>query len=122
MIALQCSQATYVCGFKAWLELGDRVRKGERAIRILAPQKVRLASDEQTEDDVEETRIFFRAIPVFDRSQVDALPDRDPAPLEPPREPITGNSHAHLIPPLDVLAGELGFRVEERDDTGPGGG
>jgi N-terminal domain of anti-restriction factor ArdC len=29
--ALQCPQATYVCGFKAWLELGYCVRKAERA-------------------------------------------------------------------------------------------
>jgi hypothetical protein len=55
---------------------------------------------------------------VFDRSQVEPLPDRDGAPLEPPSAPITGDSHAHLIPSLDALAAELGYRVCERDDTG----
>jgi hypothetical protein len=72
--------------------------------------------------EAERARVFFRAVPVFDRSQVDPLPDRDPAPLEPPSEPITGDSHGHLIAPLDALAGELGYRVQERDDTGPAGG
>jgi hypothetical protein len=46
LIALQCPQATYVCGLRAWLELDYCVRKDERAIRILAPMKVRLADDD----------------------------------------------------------------------------
>ena len=126
LIALQCPHATYVCGFKAWLELGYCVRKGERAIRILDPMKVALAdNDPAAQEDAgedERARVFFWAVPVFDHSQVDPLPDRDPAPLEPPSEPITGDSHAHLIAPLDALAGELGYRVQERDDTGAAGG
>jgi hypothetical protein len=43
------------------------------------------------------------------RGQVDPLPDRVQAPLEPPREPITGDSHAHLFVPLDALASELSY-------------
>jgi hypothetical protein len=61
--------------------------------------------------DQAETRLFFRVVPVFDRRQVDALPDREQAPLEPPREPITGDSHAQLLEPLETLAAELGYRV-----------
>jgi antirestriction protein ArdC len=127
MIALQCPHASYVCGFRPWLELGYCVRKGERAIRILAPMKVRLADDDPAggaggEPDDERSRVFFRAVPVFDRSQVDPLPDREPTPLEPPREPITGDSHAHLIGPLDALAAELGYDVHERADTGAADG
>ena len=97
-----------------------------RAIRILAPMKVKLADDDPaTANDRgndEPARVFFRAVPVFDRSQVEPLPDRDPAPLEPPSAPITGDSHAHLIPSLDTLAAELGYRVCERTDTGAAGG
>jgi hypothetical protein len=95
MIALQCPQATYVCGFRAWTELGYCVRKGERAIRILAPMKVRLAADDPSKvngDGEDDERVFFRAVPVFDRSQVEPLPDREPAPLQPPTESITGDS------------------------------
>lgn len=34
--------------------------------------------------------------------------------LEPPIEPITGDSHAHLLDPLTRLAAGLSFRVERR--------
>jgi hypothetical protein len=78
LIALQRPEASYVCGFKAWIELGYCVRKGERAIRILAPMKVKLADDDPaTSDDGgndEPAQVFFRAVPVFDRSQVEPLP------------------------------------------------
>jgi len=37
LVALQAPGATYVAGFRAWLGLGYCVRKGERALRILAP-------------------------------------------------------------------------------------
>src|SRR4051812_611401 len=73
LIALACPHASYVAGFKAWLELGYCVRKGERAIWILAPLPVKRRDDEDDERTAE-TRTFFRAVPVFDRSQVDPLP------------------------------------------------
>src|SRR5438552_3313785 len=41
LIALQRPDATYVAGFRAFLKLNRCVRKGERAIRILAPMSVR---------------------------------------------------------------------------------
>jgi len=51
------------------------------------------------------------------------LPGVEPVPLSPPAEPIEGDSHAHLIAPLQRLGHELGYRVEHRDlpDDGPGG-
>jgi hypothetical protein len=120
LIAHQRSDAAYVCGFRAWIELGYCVRKGECAIRILAPQKV-LHDDAADCEDEAETQLFVRVVPVFDRAQVDPLPDRDQAPLEPLREPITGDSHARLLEPLEALACELGYRVTYRD-TGPADG
>jgi antirestriction protein ArdC len=109
LIAHQRPDATYVYGFRAWIELGYCVRKGERAIRILAPQTVRLHDEHaDSEHDQAETRLFFRVVPVFDRGQVDPRPDRDQAPLQPPREPITGDSQAHLLEPLETLTSELG--------------
>src|SRR4051812_623080 len=41
LIALACPQATFVAGFRAWLELGYCVREGERAIRIMAPMAIK---------------------------------------------------------------------------------
>lgn len=40
LIAFQCPHATHVAGFRRWLELGRGVRKGEKAIRILAPRSL----------------------------------------------------------------------------------
>jgi hypothetical protein len=112
---------TYVVGFRAFLALNRCVRKGEKAIKILAPVAVkeRDANGEETG----EKRIFFRTVPVFDVSQTEPLPGTEPVPLRPPAQPIQGASHAQLIAPLEDLARELGYWVEIRDlpDHGPGG-
>ena len=127
LIALQCPRATYVDGFRAFLKLNRGVRRGERAIRILAPMSVRKAEAEQREADSlpsgeEPTRIFFRAVPVFDVSQTDALPGAEPVSLQPPSEPITGVSHADLLIPLERFAHELGYSVTRRTLEGPAEG
>ena len=112
---------TYVAGFRAFLALNRCVRKGEAAIRILAPIAVKQRDDEGEETG--EKRIFFRAVPVFDVSQTGPLPGVEPVPLSPPAASIEGDSHQHLIAPLQELAHELGYRVEVRGlpDAGPGG-
>jgi hypothetical protein len=53
----------------------------------------------------------------------DPLPGKEPVPLTPPSQPITGDSHHHLVAPLIAHAAELGYTVEIRDlpDHGPGG-
>lgn len=109
LIALQKPEATFVAGFRAFLELNRCVRKGEKSIRILAPMTVR--DRDADEDDDDQRRTLFRAVPVFDVSQTDPLPGRDPIALEPPREPISGDSHARLLTPLENLAAELGYSV-----------
>lgn len=128
LIALQRPDATFVAGFRAWLELDRCVRKGEKALRILAPMPIRRRDHQPDERrsnptaDDEPTRTLFKTVPVFDVSQVEPLPDRDPPPLVPPSEPITGDSHARLLEPLTALAAELGFRVTVRPLDGPAGG
>ena len=59
-------------------------------------------------------RTLFKSVAVFDVAQTEALPGRKPVALEAPFEPITGESHVHLLAPLQQLAGELGYRVEQR--------
>jgi hypothetical protein len=125
LIACECHARditpTYIAGFRAFLALNRCVRKGETAIRILAPVAVK-----HRDDDGQETgdkRIFFRTVPVFDVSMTDPLPGVEPVPLSPPTEPIEGDSHGHLIAALQELAREIGYRVEVRDlpEAGPGG-
>jgi hypothetical protein len=110
LIAHQRPDATRVAGFRAWLALNRCVRKGERAIYIWAPMRVK-ERDPATGEESGEPRTLFRLAPIFDVSQTDPLPDTEPIALEPPREPITGDSHAHLLPPLHALAAELFFAV-----------
>ncbi|MDQ6807387.1 MAG: ArdC-like ssDNA-binding domain-containing protein [Actinomycetota bacterium] len=103
---------TYVAGFRAWLALNRVVAKGSRAIYILAPLSVK-DHDAAGEEAGEKQRTFFRSVPVFDVAMTEVLPGREPVPLSPPREPITGNSHAHLLTPLENLAAELGYSVKQ---------
>jgi hypothetical protein len=64
--------------------------------------------------NTEERRLRFRTTTVFDLSQTEVLPGQEPAPLTPPpSEPVTGDSHAGLLAPLEELAGELGYGVRE---------
>ena len=125
LIACECHARgitpTYVAGFRAFLALDRCVRKGEAAIRILAPVAVKQRDDDGAETG--EKRILFRTVPVFDVSMTDPLPGVEPVPLSPPAEPIEGDSHGHLIAPLQELARDIGYRVEVRDlsDAGPGG-
>src|SRR5277367_6469864 len=52
-IARRKPDATRVAGMYAWNQLGRRVKKGERAIRILAPLiGVRRKKDEEAEKDI----------------------------------------------------------------------
>jgi hypothetical protein len=110
LIALQKPDATFVAGFRAFLKLNRCVRKGETSIRILAPMTIRARSDQEADDD-EQTRTVFRAVPVFDVSQTEPLPGSEPVALEPPSQPITGDSHQPLLTPLENLAATLDYSV-----------
>jgi hypothetical protein len=126
LIALQRPDATYVAGFRRFLELNRCVRRGERAIRILAPMTVatrHVDEDIKSGDgDVPSKRTVFRAVSVFDVAQTDPLPGKEPVPLQPPANPIEGDSHAHLLAPLCDLASELGYTVAYEPLDGPADG
>ena len=127
LIAMQCPEATRVAGFRAWLNLGYAVRKGEQAIRIwmpMPPSKRALAEWKaagSVPEDKPPTR--FKLGPVFDRSQVDPLPaPAEPVPLEPPIVPLEGDDLAHAWPNLVLLAGDIGSAVAiDELPTGTGG-
>ncbi len=68
LIALARPDATFVAGFRAWLELGYQVDKGEKAIWILAPLKIK-ERDRLSGEETGDTRTLFRAVPVFDRAR-----------------------------------------------------
>lgn len=116
LIALQCPQATFVAGFRKWLELGYCVEKGSRALWIWAPcppSKKQLSEWERGgANPSERPRTFFKLVAVFDRSQVSELPPpAQPADLEPPIERVAGEDFAALLVPLGELATTLGYSV-----------
>jgi hypothetical protein len=125
LLAAQCHQRgmvpTRIAGFRTWLKLGRVVRKGESALRILAPVPLK-QRDEQTGAETDERRVFFKTAFVFDVSQTTILDGVEPAPLEAPNEPLTGDSHAHLLAPLGVFAESLGYAVAFEPLCGSVGG
>lgn len=122
LVALQSDgRATFVAGFKQWLALGYCVKRGSRALRIMAPMPVK-ARDKQTGEQRDETITLFKTVPVFFQEQVEALPSGEPTPIEPPREPLTGDSHAHLLPRLCAFCESIGYSVSREAIDGPAGG
>jgi hypothetical protein len=112
---------THVAGFRTWLRLGRSVRKGETALRILAPVSIK-ERDKLTGQESDERRVFFKTAFVFDFSQTDILPGAEPVALEPPQQPLTGNSHTHLLAPLCRFAESLGYSVALEVVEGSAGG
>jgi len=68
----KCSQ---VAGYKRWQELGRSVKKGSKAVWILAPayykKKVTVKNEEGEEEEEEVRKLYFRSVPVFDISDTE---------------------------------------------------
>ena len=87
LIQMQRPDASYVAGYKQWQKKFNRhVKKGEKAISILAPftYKKRVAEEKKIDGQLKEVekevkRIYFRPVNVFDVSQTegDPLPNLD---------------------------------------------
>ncbi len=120
LIAMQAPHATHVAGYRSWQNDHNRqVRKGERAIVILAPIVRRFeADDPATGEQVKIRRVSgFRGASVFDISQTEGEP-LPPTPVG----PIDGDSHTHVIPQLTALAEAIDFSVSFADLTDGSGG
>jgi hypothetical protein len=106
LVALARPDASFVAGFKAWRRLGYCVKKGERAIAIIAPVPIK-PREKLSNEETDKTRLLFKTVFVFDRSQVAPLPGGEPIPLDPPCEPLTGDSHAHLLAAMQAFTESL---------------
>jgi hypothetical protein len=72
LVALSRPDASFVAGFKAWRDLGYCVRKGEKAIRIIAPMPIK-ERERPTGEETGETIRLFKGVSVFDAQQVEPL-------------------------------------------------
>ena len=105
LIMVQCPDASYVAGYRAWQSLGRQVDRGEKAIGILAPvlKKIDREDTKNTPDpDAKDRKLVgFRAASVFDVSQTSGAPLHIPEP-----EPLIGDRMSdalqHLIPVVGV--------------------
>ncbi len=126
LLAAQCYERgivpSRIAGFHTWLRLGRCVRKGEVALRILAPVPVTVKDRQQRDEEPGKRRVFFKTAFVFDGSQTEIRDGAEPVELEPPREPLTGDSHAHLLAPLQAFAESLGYSVTFEAIDGSAGG
>lgn len=100
LIALQRPDATRLAGFHTWRQLGRSVKRGEKAIYIVAP----LIYRDKNEDTGPEIR-GFRWVPVFDFSQTEG----DDLPLA--THKLIGADYAQLFERLEAVASAQGFKV-----------
>ncbi len=107
LIATQYPAATQIAGFMAWKKLGRVVKKGERAIWILAPIKGQRLADESESDA--KAIYGFRPVPVFDLSQTEG----DDVPVI--CRQLDGDDGDGLFTLLVDVAESLGFSVVQCD-------
>ncbi len=105
LIGAQDPDATRVAGFATWRTLGRSVRKGERAIWILAPMVGRRT---RTEDDEERRPVLgFRPVAVFDVAQTEG----EELPVV--CQNLEGEDPARWFDLLRRRAGRLGYSVDQ---------
>lgn len=112
LIMIQCPEATRVAGFKSWIKLNRMVRKGEKAIWILAP----MSKKEIDAQGIEKQKMIgFRTVPVFDISQTDGeeLPEVC--------HKLSGEADSVIYDNLVKVATGIGFKVSMEILDGPNG-
>lgn len=112
LIAAQCHNATRVAGFNAWRKLNRFVRKGEKAIWVLAPMVYKNAEEGETDQAIR----GFKSVPVFDIAQTDGeeLPSIC--------NRLEGDDPDGLYARLATVAQACGFRVEDHEFNGRANG
>jgi antirestriction protein ArdC len=115
LIQIQDPDATRVAGFHTWKALGRSVRKGEKAIWILAPMTRKVAPDdaEHADETKPGARVLsgFKPVPVFDIRQTDGEPLPEVCSRLQGDEP---GVYTQLI----AVAHSIGYTVEEDYLTG----
>jgi DNA primase len=93
LVQMQAPGVTSVATYGAWQKAGRQVRRGEKALVILAPviiKKPKVGGDENQTDSV---LVGFRPMATFSGNQTDPLPGKAGRPLPEPA-PITKNIEA----------------------------
>jgi antirestriction protein ArdC len=110
LIAAQKADASRIAGFRAWQRMNRFVRKGEKAIYILAPMIYKQA--EESTDSAERVIRGFKYVAVFDVSQTDGEE------LPSPCQRLDGADTAGYYGELVAVANSIGFTVEDAELAG----
>jgi hypothetical protein len=116
-IARQKPDATRVAGLYAWNQLGRKVKKGERGIRILAPMiGIRRKKEEEAEKDIrtqnQAVLVGFRVAYVFDVSQTEG------AELPEFSERVSGSAGTYRDRLVDFVIAQ-GIALEFKESIAP---
>lgn len=118
LIQLQMPNSTKVASFLKWKELGRNVKKGEKAIRILAPimkKTQELSNDGKMEEKI--SGIWFKTVPVFDISQTEG----EDVPTWQIRPSLENDDDKGLYALLKKKAEDQNIIVSEKELNGPMG-
>ena len=74
LIHVQRRDASRIAGFRKWNELGRKVLKGSKAIKILAPFTKKIKEKDSIGEEKEVSRTYFFPVNVFDVSQTIGKP------------------------------------------------
>lgn len=126
LLLAQDPAATAVAGYRAFQAMGRQVRRGEKALRVLAPVTKRVQQLDPAGQPVRDPEgrpvyrsqvVGFRAVPVFDIRQTDGPPL--PAAPEVARPTLlTGQAPEGLLADLTRFVTEQGYTVERGDCGG----
>jgi len=112
LLAQQCHELgiepTRIHGESAWRKLGRRVRDGETPLRVAAPVRLKPHAKDGSTAAV---RLLFRTAFVYELSQTEPVPGSRRKDLADHHEPLSGDTHSHLLEPLCLLARTLGYSV-----------
>jgi hypothetical protein len=115
LIWSQFPEASICRGRVQWQQDFNRsLIRDAHAIWIRAPRTKKLAEIDPATGE-QKKRTYFKNVRVFDVSQTSPIEGLDEIPVEPPREPVTGESHRPWILPLTRLAKDNGFKVSFRE-------
>jgi len=93
LVQIQAPGTTSVATYAAWQNAGRQVRRGEKALTILAPIIIKKAKDSGNTVETDSVLVGFKPMATFAGSQTDALPGIAGRPLPEPIS-ITKNIEA----------------------------
>ncbi|MDN5767420.1 MAG: ImmA/IrrE family metallo-endopeptidase [Humibacillus sp.] len=103
-------EGLHLMGFRQWEGQNRQVRKGEKAVWILAPVKRRIREEDEAGETSDRVIVSgFKPVPVFNVSQTQGEPLPE-SPMRPPAGEVTPGT----LEGLRSRVGEAGYSYEEK--------